>query len=197
MKNISASFTVALLVLCLPSFVYSQKAKSPVYKDGDWWKVKYEITGGSPGGSCQFDYSEYLVRIEEGEVKVYGFNGTSQEEYECNGVIGSVLGTEGTITKRLQFPLHVGKEWQKRVSRGRRRRSQRTKHKYKVLGWEKVQIPKGEFEAFKLSRLFATRDGNGRETYYYSPKVKAIVLLNGKRPSRDQVVTIVDFQVSN
>ena len=77
---------------------------------------------------------------------------------------------------------------------------------YEVLGWERVQTPKGEFEAFKLSSYVTTLTYTGykerRETYYYSPKVKAIILrkftmLRLGQHERDATNTVVDFNVRN
>ncbi len=73
---------------------------------------------------------------------------------------------------------------------------------YEVLGWEKVQTPKGEFEAFKLSRNYevTTRSGDRlktSETYYYSPKAKAIILLKIKSPRNELTITLIDYNVSN
>ncbi len=70
MKHVSATLTVVLVALFLPWLAYSQEAKAPVYKDGDWWKIKYKVTHGSVSRSCIFKYSEYVVKIVKGKAKV-------------------------------------------------------------------------------------------------------------------------------
>ena len=80
---------------------------APVYKNGDWWKVRIE-TNPSAGYRCQFDYSEYLLEIQEGKPKLYGINGTNKEEFDCRFLEDEIL---GKITERLKFPLRVGKRW--------------------------------------------------------------------------------------
>ena len=77
----------------------------------------------------------------------------------------------------------------------------------KVLDWEKVHTTKGVFEAFKLSSFThwvaeLNRIQERIETYYYSPKVKAIILrkqirLRSGSLTRERTVTVVDFNVSN
>ncbi len=78
--------------------------------------------------------------------------------------------------------------------------------KYEVLGWERVQIPRGVFEAFKISSYATGSSPHAYneqiEIYYYSPKVKAIILhkhirLRNSQHDRDITSTVVDFNVSN
>ena len=178
--------------------------KAPVYKNGDWWKVKMEWKGRL-GSGCAGTYSDYLLEIQEGKPKVYGINGANKEEFDCPGVTDRVL---GKITRKLQFPLRVGNQWTHRykwVISSKYDFGWKTVE-YEVLGWEKVQTPRGAFEAFKLSSYTTSRTPNAyiddKETYYFSPKVKAIILIkrirlrNGQY-DRDATNTIVDFNVSN
>jgi len=205
MKNVSATLTVALLSLFLPCLAYSQGAKAPNYKDGDWWKIKYKVTHGSAPGSCKFEYAEYFVRIVNGSAKVYGVRGTSQDRIKCSGVANDLMGTGdefNEFAKILRFPLDVGKNWKKRISREMGPRTAWAVQKVKVLGLEKVQLAGGDVEAYKLTRshTFTSKvkgELTWHDTYYYSPKAKAIVLKTAKNPKRVQVFTVVDFGVSN
>ncbi len=121
MKNVSAILTVALLALFLPILAHGREVVSPVYKDGDWWKIKYKVTEGSAlTSSCKYEYSEYVVKIVNGKALVYGVQGTSQDRLKCSGVAYDVMGTADEydeFAKSLRFPLDVGKNWKKRISR--------------------------------------------------------------------------------
>ena len=79
--------------------------KAPAYKNGDWWKVKIELKG-SAGLRCKFDYSDYLLEIQEGKPKLYVINGTNKDEFDCPLMEDEIL---GKITRKLKFPLRVGK----------------------------------------------------------------------------------------
>ena len=57
--------------------------KAPVYKNGDWWKVKFDFKRSGQGLSCQSNYFDYLLEIQEGKPKLYGINGTNKEEFDC------------------------------------------------------------------------------------------------------------------
>ena len=201
MKNVFATLTVVLLALFLPWPVHSQEAGAPVYKDGDWWKVKFELKSGDPGDNCSWDYSEYFVKIEKGKPKVYGVSGGKQEAVDCPQVEAQVLGTGSNARGRIKFPLRVGNNWSTRFARTGGRRTRWVNPEYKVHGWEKVKTPKGEFEAFKLTRFYSFDSSRGtREfaaTYYYSPKVKAIISRRTSSPRRERTVTLVDFNVRN
>ena len=178
--------------------------KAPVYKNGDWWKVKVERIRSGYGMACQSNYSDYLLEIQEGKPKLYGIDGTNKDEFECPEVEDGIL---GKITRKLKFPLRVGDSWNHRFIRiGIKAQLRSTQeYEYKVLGWERVQTPRGVFEAFKLRSFLAYRQlGHDHEhiaTYYYSPKVKAIILyrhiaLHPPIIERDRTVTVVDFNVS-
>jgi len=178
--------------------------KAPVYKNGDWWKVKIELKG-LDGFRWKFDYSDYHLEIQEGKPKLYGIDGTNKDEFDCPEVEDEIL---GKITRKLKFPLRVGDSWNHRFRRWGEKslRWKRLTVEYKVLGWEKVQTPKGVFEAFKLSS-FVNYSSSGHEheeigIYYYSPKVKAIILhrhikLHPPVIERDRTITVVDFKVNN
>ncbi len=79
--------------------------KAPAYKNGDWWKVKIELKG-SAGLRCKFDYFDYLLEIQEGKPKLYVINGTNKDEFDCPLMEDEIL---GKITRKLKFPLRVGK----------------------------------------------------------------------------------------
>lgn len=175
-----------------PTQIVGPQAQTPLYKDGDWWKVKAELEfleGLSRSGRCDEDYSEYLVKIQKGIPTVYGIEGTSQEEIECPLVEARLLGTGESAHQRLKFPLTLGKTWRVSYRRGRTEREQ------KVLAWEKIQTSKGEFDAFKISRERLGVYRPSVQTYYYAPKVKAIVLYQSEARNTRRKITLVDFNV--
>ncbi len=178
--------------------------QAPVYKNGDWWKVKFDWKRRGQELACHYNYSDYLLEIQEGKPKLYGIDGTNKEEFDCPRVEAGVL---GKITRKLKFPLRVGDSWNHRFLRPgiKSGRPKMVEYEYKVLGWERVQTPRGVFEAFKLSIFGAYHWRHPHEiigTYYYAPKVKAIILyrhtfLHPPTITRDRTVTVVDFNVSN
>jgi hypothetical protein len=67
--------------------------------------------------------------------------------------------------------------------------------------WEKVETPKGTFEAFKIvgAAKWITVRGDqqfNNWTEYYSPLVKGIVLSESETATTKRKVMLVDFNVS-
>jgi hypothetical protein len=92
---------------------------------------------------------EYLLRIEAGKRNVFGVKGDQLEPIDCPLIIARVLGG-----RDVKFPIRVGLAWSDRRTRqipGSRPVSM--DYKYEVKSWEKVQTPKGEFDAFKIVRV--------------------------------------------
>jgi len=89
---------------------------------------------------------------------------------------------------RYAFPLEVGKEWKSTADAENPAAGKRWRVQFegKVLGWEKIQVPAGEFDALKIavvgyyqSEEVNRRGGNGQlnETVWYAPAVNNFVRL--------------------
>ncbi len=192
MKVFSVTTFAALSILLLPILSYGQQAEAPVYKDGDWWRVrvKFEFKEGSRTGECHEEYSEYLVEMEQGKPKVFGISGKNKEAIDCAFISWELFNIPDE-RGYLKFPLTVGSSWSHDfTNRGGRNRT----FNLTVAAWEKVQTPKGEFDAFKIEADIEGRPSN--RVYYYSPKVKANVLFKLTRRIEDRTMTLVDFNVS-
>lgn len=219
MKKPMETLIGALCLFVLTEISYGQQVEAPAYKDGDWWRVKVELSlepgAASRSGFCHEMFEEYIVKVDQSKPKVYGVKGETQEEIDCPPIATQLFGsgTEadedeaegnggtqigyGLKLEYLKFPLKVGQSWTSRIAERRRTmRGMQTRWidlEYKVLAWEKVSTPKGEFEVFKSE---VSGWPNQVRTYYYSPKAKAIVRFDRKAPRRSRTVTVVDFNVS-
>jgi len=193
MKKLFEALMGVLCVLVPLQISYGQQAEAPVYKDGDLWRVKVEVVhkGYTRSGQCDEMYPEYLVRWEQGKPKVYRVSGTMQEEIDCPSIIRDLLNIPSDERGWLNFPLSLNKAWSFRYQSGRRPIWNYSENK--VMAWEKVRTPKGEFDAFKIERII-----NPGLSYYlwYSPAAKAIIVLQRRATLSDRTVTLVDFNVS-
>ena len=66
---------ILTLVLLLPYSSNAQQAEAPVYKDGDWWRVKVHVVrpaGVSVSGPVLERFPEYIVKFESNKPKVFG-----------------------------------------------------------------------------------------------------------------------------
>ncbi len=170
----------------VPLTSLAQQADTPVYKEGDWWRVKVEVArpeGVSVAGAQLGGFPEYRVRIESGKELVFGLRGDISRELEAPAMVSLVLGKKGWLGELLRFPLRVGSNWTERFQ-FQPPATQVTwqNGRYEVQSWEKIMTPNGEVDAFKIvmdMNIPTGPKGKGTRvqtsTYYYSPAVKAII----------------------
>ena len=203
MKTLTVAMFTLATVLSAPFFALGQEAEQPKYKHGDWWKVRteFEAKTSSRNEGCQDSYKEWLAKIDEkGLAHLYGIDGGKEVESICDAVLGWVFGVNES--KALKFPLSVGQTWTHRFERTFGKRTIRIEPQYKVTAWEKVQTPKGTFEAFKITGAAKWATPRGDElfnnwTEYYAPAVKAMVLSESETVATKRKVMLIDFNVSN
>ena len=177
---------VAMLVL-FAGLAAAQSADRPEVKVGDQWKfaVYYTVPTTTPNRT-------WLIT----SVKATGIEGTEDGEpliltHELN-VVESPR-TKESNPKLLAFPLAVGKRWQyvtdwvfkPKGSKGR------SAVEVVVMAYEKVTVPAGEFEAFKLtstetlsgtSPIGSQYAGETTRTYWYAPAARAVVKIVSHNP---------------
>ena len=170
----------------VPLTSLAQQADTPVYKEGDWWRVKVEVArpeGVSVAGAQLGGFPEYRVRIESGKELVFGLRGDISRELEAPAMVSLILGKKGWLGELLRFPLRVGSNWTERFQ-FQPPATQVTwqNGRYEVQSWEKIMTPNGEVDAFKIvmdMNIPTGPKGKGTRvqtsTYYYSPAVKAII----------------------
>ena len=143
-----------ILTLLLPYSSNAQQAEGPVYRDGDWWRVKVDVVrpaGVSVSGPVLERFPEYIVKFESNKPKVFGVQGNDNVEVDLPPVIPLVLGRPGWLGAPLRFPMRIGLTWSEQIKfqpPGTHLRSEAVQ--YVVEAFEKIKTPKGEFNAFKL-----------------------------------------------
>jgi hypothetical protein len=86
---------MGILILLLVNSSHAQQAKAPVYKDGNWWRVKVDVVrpaGVSVSGPQAGRFPEYIVKFESGGPKVIGIEGNESKETNSPSTIAMVLG---------------------------------------------------------------------------------------------------------
>jgi hypothetical protein len=192
-----------------PYLSNAQQAEAPVYKHGDWWRVKVDVArpaGVSVSGPVLERFPEYIVKFESNKPKVFGVQGNETVEADLPVVIPLVLGRPGWLGDMLRFPMRIGLTWSDRIKfqpPGTQLRSEEVQ--YEVQAFEKIKTPKGELNAFKLVMTMnapqsARPKPGGRtevrtHTYYYAPDVKAIASFDTSGSAR-VASTLIDFSLS-
>lgn len=174
--------------------VYGQSADLPVTIEGTQWKlaVYYATPTATPNRT-------WLIT----SVTATGIESTENGEplrltHELN-VVESPR-TRESNPRLLSFPLAVGKKWQyvsDWVFKPKGASGKATVD-VAVIGYEKVRVAAGEFDAFKLTsreRLSGTSPigsqyaGETTRTYWYAPAAQAIVKSVSRAPPDRRYVT--------
>ena len=198
-----------LILLLIAHSSHAQQAEAPVYKDGDWWRVKVDMVrpaGVSVSGPVLERFPEYIVKFESNKPKVFGVQGNETVEADLPVVIPLVLGRPGWLGALLRFPMRIGLTWSERIKfqpLGTQLRSEEVQ--YEVQAFEKIKTPKGEFNAFKLvmtmnaPRSARSKPGGRPEvrihTYYYAPDVKAIASFDTAGSAR-VTSSLIDYSLA-
>lgn len=167
----------------------SVKAEKPEWKIGYWWEYAWKRPGRSG------TYTEEIIREDTFEgVPVYVTERGRRQYYYTKDALGDIarMSSGRLESKRtppyqlLSWPLEVGKEWRNTYVREKpQEKSNRTfAFQLVVASLEKVVVPAGTFEAFKIER-YRSDSGELSGEYWYSPKVKWFV--KQKRYLRDGV----------
>lgn len=174
-------FSRAMLVLAaLAGSALAQTADRPQVKVGDQWQfvVYYSLPSTKPNRSWVITSvsPERVVGTENGELLVLTPD---------LGILDSPQGGESN-PKPLSFPLEVGKRW--RYTGDWVFKPKGSKGSFvvdvAVTGYEKVTVPAGEFDAFKLVRkesvsgtspIGSQYDAVITTTYWYAAAAHAIV----------------------
>ena len=196
---------ILLLVRC-PS--HAQQAEAPVYKDGDWWRVKVDISrpaGVSVSGPALERFPEYVVQFESGQTKVLGVKGNESKETNSPIVLALVLGRSAWRGDLLRFPLRVGLSWSDRVKFQPPGMQMRWGDaRYEVQAWQKMKTVKGEFDAFRIVMAMSVPRGPKPQaaaeprvqTYFYAPELKAIISFQELGSDVSLTSTLVDFNLA-
>jgi len=182
-----------LVIAFLPALLFAQeKIGAPVWNVGDKWAFtgdgSIEVVKVDPGGFI-LNFSDRKCMVEKQGCKTILFEKSTRNR--INVVDGDkrkkyVMG----LSKILDFPLSIGKEWKSAYSATELSRQSGHNYYYdyseifKILGLEDIEVRAGKFKALRLeykrvvtssSWTFATIGEEIKHQYWYSPEVKYFV----------------------
>jgi hypothetical protein len=168
------------------SLPVAAQVAAPALKPGDSWTYRgidnynrlptgawtREVTGAAAGG----------IRVA-----LRSADGSFEDVYRVPGELASGVlndrarGTMEPAFQLLPFPLTEGKSWSQKVIRTDPFSNERREMlvRGKVLGWETVKVPAGEFRAMKVERTMYLGDYDTfrgitqrTETEWYAPDIR-------------------------
>jgi hypothetical protein len=193
---------VAATVLVACASAGAQVAERPEVRTGDRWRfaVYYAVPTAEPN------------RVWE--IRSVGPDGIVATENDqplrltsdLNPRESPLLVQEGT--EALRFPLRVGQQWAYvgQVRFKDNGSQARVETLVRVEAWERVRVPAGEFDAFRLASKGTIHGtsyggsgqlrGESSSVYWYAPVARAIVKQKGRSTYRgEQTIELVDYSL--
>ncbi len=154
MRNAS----LALIGLILPFIAAAQTAQQPAVQVGDQWTYRSTKENGPTGWAQTRDVID-VTRVTESTI-FFTFKPAGSTQPPKETFMGSdwsrirdVNGKEAVVNRPLSFPLAPGKSWDLTYTEQHPNKLHKTEqftHKYRVVGWESVEVPGGTFRALKI-----------------------------------------------
>jgi hypothetical protein len=197
MMRLFLAFTSMLLVASCatnlsptPPAGVAAEVAAPALRPGNTWR--YAVSDGFtkiPRGTV-----EYRVRTVEGGVVTVDVRNGTQEHTELYAPDGNWLKRPATNMQEFSynppyrafdFPLSAGKKWESRATATDPAdgRSFPVRISGRVLGWERIRVPAGEFDTLKVRRMvyldYFLQGVRGQsvigETDWYAPALNQVV----------------------
>lgn len=175
------------------------RAEAPAVKVGDRWKSE---TRDSRTGVKQYDSIRTVTSVTASQIEGTDNAGKFVATADMNLMETPSYVLTGDV-KFLVFPLEIGKKWDFKHKFARKSGSlvARWHSEAQVTAYEKVKVPAGEFEAFKIEyKGFFNNDTDGWKgrliyTNWYAPATKSIVKNEYDDGYNRTVTELVEVQV--
>ena len=172
-------FSVAVLALAAHATpVLAQKTDRPDVKVGDQWRFEVHLGTGSGAMKVQ-DVSRVVTSVTDSGIERTDNGVKVLLTPELNEIESTSY--KHSDSRLLNFPLEVGKQWHctDNILSKFIGKEVRTDWSLAVVGYEKVRVPAGEFDAFKLeakgSWISGSKTGEESRRYWYAPATRAVV----------------------
>jgi hypothetical protein len=188
---------------------------TPAIKVSDSWTYQVFDATGAPAGRI----IAVAVQVQDTSVRVQyriegSLNKTADDVFDSEGrMIQEGNPFTGEVVRfsppRIisAWPLGPGKEWTVDTRAQAADWNCELRNRYKVIGWEKVTVPAGTFDAIKVTWTADIRQGSWRDgttfsgtetgTYWHLPKARAVARIDyentlGVKYRRELVVYHLD-----
>ena len=172
-------FSAAVLAIAtLSGPALAQKAERPDVKVGDQWRFEVHL-GTGPGAMKVQDVSRVVTSVTAAGIERTDNGVKVLLTPELNEIESTSY--KHSDSRLLNFPLEVGKQWHctDNILSKFIGKEVRTDWSVAVVGYEKVRVPAGEFDAFKLeakgSWISGSKTGEESRTYWYAPAARGVV----------------------
>lgn len=176
------------------------KGLPPEVKVGDQWKL---VQKDARTGIVELEVTRTVSAVTA--EKVEGTENDKSFAMTHGGVVidSSTLSFSGDL-KTLDYPLQVGKKWEykQKVRNHQRNMDIRRQASAHVEAVEKIKVPAGEFEAFRVqtdgywNNETTGRSGSFKMTSWYSPAAKHVVKFIYNDGFTNSVTELVEMKLN-
>ena len=177
------------------------RADVPTLKVGDRWK--YEQNDRRTGLK-ESELERKVTSVTASQIEGTENDGKFVLTADLSTVESSVFVATGD-NKQFSFPLEVGKKWEYKYSFANKLNPGKGRRQLEanVVAYEKVKVPAGEFDAFKIEYTgFWNSDTNRRpnsgrltSTSWYAPAARGVVKVEFDDGSNSWVRQMVEMQL--
>jgi hypothetical protein len=201
-KNVWSLWALGVSLVLCPALASAQggpRADLPAVKAGDHWRFE---ESDQRTGIKEAEFDRKITSVTPSEIQ-----GTENEAKlvltpELNVVESSTMVVTGDA-KLLSFPLEVGKKWNTKYSFANKQSSTKLRFQLEasVVAYEKVKVPAGEFDAFKIeykgywNNETTGRNGRIKMTNWFSPDARCIVRNEYDDGHNNWVRQLVEYQL--
>ena len=167
-----------------------ESCEAPVWQVADFWRYQLEDKSGWMVQVAKVEKDLYIVDVP-GDQYRHGFDPKTLQFKTFVDAQGKKIAPPAESALLYDFPLSVGKKWTKVIKvEPETGPPQVYYYMYKVVSFEKVTVPAGRFNAFKVERELYTQNNQKTPTtithIWYAPEAKNVVKYKSMRPEGDR-----------
>lgn len=178
----------------------SVRAELPTVKVGDRWR--YEQNDRRTNVK-EAEFDRQVTSVTDSQIEGVENGSKLVMTHELNIVESSAVLLISGESKELSFPLALGSKWAYKFNYSNKVNANKGRWQLDaaVIGYEKVKVPAGEFDAFKIEHTgFWNNDSSGRNgrmkrTIWFSPATRSIVKVEHEDGYSYWVRSLVEYQL--
>jgi hypothetical protein len=177
----------------------SPRADLPTIKVGDSWRwIRSDRRTGQQEADTLRTVKSVSATTIEGEE-----NGGGYVQSTTLAVLETPEFKRSGDARFLDFPLEVGKKWSFAYTQAGKTRPYEMRWQYEteIVAYEKVKVPAGEFDAFKIvskgfgNSLRGNYSGSATSTSWYAPAARGVVKIEYDEGRNSTTTVLTELQL--
>lgn len=197
------AFLVAQALACVPASLAQNQplsGEAPVVKVGDTWRW---VRSDRRTGAKEAETLRVIKSVAPDRIEAAENDGVAVFMSDMN-TVETPDWARTPPTRFSEYPLALGKKWSLKFvqnSKTGNRFSTRFQYDAEVVGQEKVKVPAGEFDAFKIvykgywNNDTTNRNGAAKLTVWYAPAARSAAKIEYEDGYNYNVTELVELRL--